>query len=263
MHRSGTSLLTQWLYKCGLHVGDHFLGAGIGNKEGHYEDLDFFEYHKNVLKDQDLSDDGMIHKPIADLSDGQLHELRKLVKNKSSQQQWAWKEPRTCLFLPHYRQVLPDARYLIILRDYHSVVSSLVSRIYSKTEYKYAMKNSLQQFIWKYFKKPFRKNQLLKKYSEHYLQVWITYNTAILKHLQQLDASQYLVVNQTSLLCKNQKVFEHLADKWDFKLEYYDFSRVYKEELISHVAIIEQYVQNASLLVTAELLQEKLKALAL
>jgi hypothetical protein len=263
MHRSGTSLLTQWLYKCGLHVGDHFLGAGIGNKEGHYEDLDFFEYHKNILRDQDLSDDGMIHEPVSDLSAGQLHELRKLIRSKSSQQQWAWKDPRTCLFLDHYRQVLPDARYLVILRDYHSVVSSLISRIYRKTEYKYSKKNGLQQLIWQYFKKPFRKKMLLKKYSEHYLRVWITYNQAILKHLQQLDASQYLVVDQTSLFCNNQLVFEHLADVWDFKLEYYDFGRVYKETLLSDVSDIVQHIHDISLLSKADLLQEKLKALAI
>jgi hypothetical protein len=263
MHRSGTSLLTQWLYKCGLHVGDQFLGAGIGNKEGHYEDLDFFEYHKNVLRDLELSDDGMIHSPVSTLSDGQLHELRQLVKAKSSQQQWAWKEPRTCLFLPHYRQVLPDARYLVILRDYHSVVSSLVSRMYNRSDYKYSKKNSIEQFIWKYFKKPFRKKKLLKKYSEHYLRVWITYNQAILKHLQQLDVSQYLVVDQTSLSCNNQKVFEHLADKWDFSLKYYDYAKVYKEKLLSNVADIEQYVQDPILLVKAGVLQENLKAMAI
>jgi len=30
MHRSMTSLLTQWLDKCGLQVGDDLHGAGIG-----------------------------------------------------------------------------------------------------------------------------------------------------------------------------------------------------------------------------------------
>ena len=130
MHRSGTSLLTQWLYKCGLHVGDQFMGAGIGNEEGHYEDLDFYKYHKNVLKDHALQDDGLIHTTINTLSDGQLYEMRQLLEKKNKQLQWAWKEPRTCLFLSHYRELLPEARYLVILRDYRPVVSSLISRIY-------------------------------------------------------------------------------------------------------------------------------------
>ncbi|HJT73097.1 MAG TPA: hypothetical protein VJ720_03740, partial [Chitinophaga sp.] len=51
MHRSGTSLITQWLYRCGLHVGDNFMGAGIGNEDGHFEDLDFYNWHRNILND--------------------------------------------------------------------------------------------------------------------------------------------------------------------------------------------------------------------
>lgn len=263
MHRSGTSLLTQWLYKCGMHVGDNFMGAGIGNEDGHYEDLDFYQYHKNVLKDFHLSEDGMIDEPLVTLSDGQLHEMRKLVKQKNAtQQQWAWKEPRTCLFLDHYRQLLPEARYLVILRDHRSVVSSLISRIYSRTAYKYSKKKGFSKFFWEYFKKPFRKRLLLNKHSEHFLRVWITYNEAILHHLQKLNPAQYLVVDHTELSDNNKQVFKHLSDTWDFKLEYYNYKNVYKENLLSKILDIGRYVKDKSLLVKANELQEQLKVLA-
>jgi len=36
MHRSGTSLITQWLKNCGLSVGDSLHGADVGNAEGHF-----------------------------------------------------------------------------------------------------------------------------------------------------------------------------------------------------------------------------------
>lgn len=263
MHRSGTSLLTQWLYKCGMHVGDNFMGAGIGNEDGHYEDLDFYQYHKNVLKDFHLSEDGMIDEPLVTLSDGQLHEMRKLVKQKNAtQQQWAWKEPRTCLFLDHYRQLLPEARYLVILRDHRSVVSSLISRIYSRTAYKYSKKKGFSKFFWEYFKKPFRKRLLLNKHSEHFLRVWIAYNEAILHHLQKLNPAQYLVVDHTELSDNNKQVFKHLSDTWDFKLEYYNYKNVYKENLLSKILDIGRYVKDKSLLVKANELQEQLKVLA-
>jgi hypothetical protein len=262
MHRSGTSLLAQWLYKCGLHVGDHFLGADIGNEEGHYEDLDFYQYHQNVLKDYQLPEDGMIDEPLETLSDGQLHEMRKLVREKNAaQQQWAWKEPRTCLFLDHYRKLLPEARYLVILRDYRSVVSSLISRIYSRTSYKYAQKKGFSKFFWEYFKKPFRKRSLLNKHSERYLRVWIAYNEAILHHLEKLNPTQYLVVDHTALSDNNKQVFEHLSDTWDFKLEYYNYKNVYKENLLSKVLDIGRYIKDKSLLVKAHALQEQLKVL--
>jgi hypothetical protein len=197
------------------------------------------------------------------LSDGQLHELKKLVLHKSKQDQWAWKEPRTCLFLDHYRVLLPDARYIVILRDYHSVVSSLISRMYNKTSVKYANKKGIGLFIWKYFKKPFRKEKLLKKYSEHYLQVWITYNKAILRHLQNLDTSQYLVVDHTALSSNNRQVFNHLSGEWDFKLEYHDYRKMYKESLQSDVLNISPYIRNASLLTKADTLQEKLRTITI
>jgi hypothetical protein len=49
MHRSGTSLISQWLSHCGLHLGERLLGPGIGNAEGHFEDLDFLEFHEQIL----------------------------------------------------------------------------------------------------------------------------------------------------------------------------------------------------------------------
>jgi hypothetical protein len=262
MHRSGTSLLTQWLYKCGLHVGDHFMGADIGNEDGHYEDLDFYQYHKNVLKEYHLPEDGMINEPLLTLSDDQLNEMKKLVDQKSAtQQQWAWKEPRTCLFLDHYREILPEARYLVILRDYRSVVSSLISRIYSRTAYKYSRKKGLSKFFWDHFKKHFRKRTLLRKHSERFLQVWIAYNEAILHHLQKLNPSQYLVVDHTALSGNNKQVFEHLSGTWDFKLEYYNYANVYKENLLSKVLDIARYVKHSALLTKADTLHEELKNL--
>ncbi|HZX74061.1 MAG TPA: hypothetical protein VFE57_06560, partial [Cyclobacteriaceae bacterium] len=58
MHRSGTSVVTQWLQQCGLHVGDELLGAGIGNSVGHFEDVDFLRAHSDFLKRRRLAEKG-------------------------------------------------------------------------------------------------------------------------------------------------------------------------------------------------------------
>lgn len=264
MHRSGTSLITQWLHRCGLHVGDRFMGAGIGNEDGHFEDLDFYNWHRNILNDNALPDDGLIHYPILSLSDGQKHELKSLLSRKvKGQSQWAWKDPRTCLFLDFYREMLPDARYLVILRDYKSVVSSLISRHYNKSVYKYKQKNGLPLLMWKVFKQPYRKELLLKKYSQQYLKVWITYNEAILRHLQQLPDKTYLVVDHTSLSASNLAIFEHLSATWDFHLQYYHFENVYKERLLSNVLDIEKYVQDKSLIIHAQEIHQQLLEIAI
>ena len=45
MHRSGTSLISNWLHHCGLQLGEHLLEAGNGNEEGHFEDVEFLRMH--------------------------------------------------------------------------------------------------------------------------------------------------------------------------------------------------------------------------
>lgn len=264
MHRSGTSLLTQWLYRCGLHMGDQFLGAGIGNTQGHYEDVDFYNYHQRVLSEHDLNKDGLVTTPLQSLSEAQQQSLRLLIQEKAaSQVQWGWKDPRTCLFLPFYREVLPDARYLVILRDYRSVVSSLIQRLYAESVHKYERKGWLSRLIWQYFKQPYRKEKLLRKYSDHNLKVWISYNEAILQHIQQLPSSAYLVVDHSFLTNCNQQVFEHLSAEWKFQLKYCDFKALYKESLISERLDITSYIKDPSLLQKAADIQCKLQALAL
>lgn len=259
MHRSGTSLITQWLHKCGLHLGEQFLGAGIGNTDGHFEDLDFVDAHRRILLELFGSGDGTIDTPVCDISAAQQAMLQTLVQQKQqAQPQWGWKDPRTCLFLRTYRELLPHAKYLVILRDYRSVVSSLVSRHHKKTDLKYAAKGGIHQFIWKYFRRDLRKKQLLQEYSEAYLKTWILYNREIQQHLLIQPAGTYLVVDQTRLLATSQAIFDHLTKEWQLDLSYHDFAKVYKEKLLSDVWDVAAYVKDKSLLEEAEALQAKL-----
>lgn len=259
MHRSGTSLITQWLHKCGLHLGEQFLGAGIGNTDGHFEDLDFVEAHRQILLKLSGSGDGTIEKPICSIGAEQENALRTLVQEKqAAQAQWGWKDPRTCLFLRTYRELIPDAKYLVILRDYRSVVSSLVSRHHKKTDLKYAAKGGIQQLIWKYFRRELRKKKLLQEYTESYLKTWILYNREIQQHLLLQPAGSYLVVDHTRLSAINEAVFNHLTKEWQLDLNYHAFTKVYKEKLLSDVWDVAPYVKDKNLLEEAEALQAKL-----
>lgn len=263
MHRSGTSLLTQWLYRCGLHVGDQFLGAGIGNTQGHFEDVDFYNYHQRVLSEHDLCKDGLVTSPLLSITEAQRQSLRSLIREKAaSQVQWGWKDPRTCLFLPFYRELLPEARYLVILRDYRSVVSSLIQRLYAESAHKYEQKGWLPRLIWRYLKQPYRREKLLRKYSERNLKVWITYNETILQHLRQLPSSAYLVIDHSSVGNNNRTVFDHLTTQWNFQLQYYDFNTLYKAGMISDKLDITSYIKDPSLLQRAADVQCRLQALA-
>ncbi|HET6994635.1 MAG TPA: hypothetical protein VFI06_06620, partial [Chitinophagaceae bacterium] len=92
MHRSGTSVITQWLSRCGLPVGERLEPAGIGNVEGHFEDADFLEIHQQYLKARKLPSSGYTSGPFTGLSTLEKQPLVSLLVYKSRQhEQWGWK----------------------------------------------------------------------------------------------------------------------------------------------------------------------------
>ncbi|RPJ03085.1 MAG: hypothetical protein EHM39_00260, partial [Chloroflexi bacterium] len=98
MHRSGTSLLANWLSRCGLHVGDDLLQLNTDNPAGHCEDVAFLELHKAILADNGLDylvgDDRLL--VVCDEFRARAEEI---ILSRQSRAQWGWKEPRTVLFL--------------------------------------------------------------------------------------------------------------------------------------------------------------------
>lgn len=259
MHRSGTSLITQWLHACGLHVGARLVGPAIGNEDGHFEDLDFFNFHRSSLHTQQLPDSGFIHHTVKNLPVRQLLQLRTLLQHKNNAQlQWGWKDPRTCLFLDLYRRLLPQARYLVIWRRYQRVVSSLITRLYEEDVAAHKQQKNISNWWWNLTKRKQHKTTLCEKYGEHFLKIWINYNEAILQHLRQLPHAAYLVVEQAALPTKDQWVFEHLATEWQFKLQYRHFESVYKERMISKVLDIDACITDKELLAHAAHVQQQL-----
>jgi Sulfotransferase family len=262
MHRSGTSLVSHWLTSCGLNLGETLLGADIGNVEGHFEDVDFYRYHEDTLAAHHLSRFGMITQPLTSLSEYQKEKLKSIIdfKNKMNRQ-WGWKDPRTCLFLPHYRELIPGACYLNIVRDYRSTVNSLIARDFKHHEIKYLTRGRLSKIIWKSFRKGRRLNKFYRDLSEFYLNIWMAYNQEILKNIKTLPVEKYLFVEHSSLLDRDKEVFGHLKDNWHFNLEYYDFKKIFKENLLSAVINVDLFVTDKALLEKAQNLEKELKEL--
>ena len=157
MHRSGTSLVTNWLNKCGLFVGDQLVGIDIGNSTGHFEDREFLFIHQYFLKSRKQPSTGFITKKISPLDFKELKVLDALIEKRNTKHgQWGWKEPRTVLFLNDYKKLLPATKYLFIVRSFHETVSSLLSREYKFHLKKFHSKKELSKTLWQLFKK---KNQ--------------------------------------------------------------------------------------------------------
>ena len=260
MHRSGTSLITHWLHECGLHAGDELLGADTGNENGHFEDIDFLNSHKALLKSRRLSDNGFTIHPLKPLTCEEKDKLRDIISYKNDfNQQWGWKDPRTCLFLDVYRELIPEAFYFVVLRDFQSVVSSLIYRMYKQRETKYANGKGLPAFVWRHFVRKGKMKRLCKNYCQRYLQLWIAYNDAILQHLKNIPEENYMVADYSILFGHDRLVFEQLVNNWGFTLQYSNFKNIYKDGQLSKSFDISPYIKNKSLISKAMRIEEALQ----
>jgi len=260
MHRSGTSLITHWLHECGLHVGDELLGADTGNENGHFEDIDFLNTHKALLKSRRLSDNGFATSPLKPLTCEEKDKIKDIITYKNGHnQEWGWKDPRTCLFLDAYRELIPESFYFVVLRDFQSVISSLIYRMYKQREAKYASKRDLAAFVWRHFVRKGKMEKLRKKYCQRYLQLWIAYNDAILQHLKNVPEGNYMVADYSILFGYDRLVFEHLVNNWGFALQYFDFRNIYKDGQLSKSFDISPYIKDKSLISKAMRIEEMLQ----
>ncbi|MEA5521278.1 sulfotransferase [Limnoraphis robusta] len=128
MHRSGTSLTASLLQSAGLHIGRKLLGADHVNVKGHFENLDFYDFHREVLRSQGVNEDGWTLQEKIEVEDRFLEEAKALIAKSSISKEWGWKEPRTTLFLDFWANLLPEAKFLLIYRYPWEVVDSLYRR---------------------------------------------------------------------------------------------------------------------------------------
>lgn len=258
MHRSGTSLITQWLQTCGLHIGDNLLGPETGNDDGHFEDVDFVNLHQELLVNRQLPGTGLCNSGITGLNGNEKETIEAVIAGKNSKhKQWAWKDPRTCLFLDTYRKLLPDAHYVIILRDYRAVVSSLLNRENKGLQRYYNSKGR----IYKWFlrrKRKYNPDWVNKTYARPYLETWIAYSEALLQHIHSLPGSKFAVVKYTALLDDDKPFFNRLTG-WQFNLTYKPFTSIFKQQLIGKPLNISKLIKNNALLVKAKRIERKLE----
>ena len=259
MHRSGTSLITRWLQACGLHIGDTLLGPQTGNDEGHFEDMDFIQLHQQLLVASRLPGTGLTDLPLPGLAPALEQQVQNLIDKKNDlHTQWAWKDPRTCMFLCIYRKLLPGAYYIIIFRDYQSVVSSLLNRDNKGLQRYYNSKGPLYKFFLR-LKRKYNRDWLFKTHATKYLKVWIAYNEALLQHIEKIPQGNFIVVDYLALLDDDKIFFNHLTNR-GFTLAYYDFVNVYNRQLLGQQVNIAALVDDTSLLSKARQLENRLRS---
>lgn len=235
MHRSYTSLAARWLSQCGLALGSQTLGSGVGNTDGHFEDLDFYHFHLEILRAQGLPSNGMVDIAQPAFAAEAFNNLQisvafaergsNLLACKGADgQAFGWKEPRTCLFLPFYR-ANADLHSLVLFRPYRQVVASLVSREL----------HFLQQRKFVGWRKPLfwlQRNALAERVQNlrrGFLAAWIHYNQCLLDHIDASDQTRIMVHDLASLVARDHAVIAGLND-WGFACQHQPLSELVRPE---------------------------------
>ncbi len=134
MHRSGTSLVSRLLNILGVYLGpEHSISnTGEDNPRGYWE-----HHPLALLNDEILARFGGRWDELAVFPDGwsQAQEIddlkgkaREILADFEGQALWGWKDPRTCLTLPFWQQLVGPIRYVLLFRSPSEVIASLDRR---------------------------------------------------------------------------------------------------------------------------------------
>ncbi|HMG34083.1 MAG TPA: sulfotransferase [Blastocatellia bacterium] len=136
MHRSGTSLVARAINVLGASLGppEHLMPPHEEtNRSGFWESQKIVDINDELLvrlggrwdSPPDLPDDWFVSPDLDDLRERARTVIR---EDFSSDDLWAWKDPRSCLTLPFWQNLLPPLRYVICVRNPLDVALSLEKR---------------------------------------------------------------------------------------------------------------------------------------
>jgi hypothetical protein len=134
MHRSGTSMLTRMISLMGAHVGDpgELVPPSNRNPTGYWERRDLGAVHEGFLNENGFGWSkvgGFDWNRIAPASIVQCRArlVETLARIDTSGRPLAVKDPRLCLLLPIWQQVVGVPFYVVIVRDPRHVATSIMT----------------------------------------------------------------------------------------------------------------------------------------
>ncbi|MGE5657097.1 MAG: glycosyltransferase [Actinomycetota bacterium] len=189
MHRSGTSLTASLLQKLGVDIGERLVGPAYGNIKGHFENIDFVEFHKAVLRSQGIDELGCTLQEVS-IEGEFVEQAKQIISQNQRNCLWGWKDPRTTLFLNFWINLLPTVNFICVYRSPWEVVDSL---------YRRATDGSLLNS------------------PEMAVKMWIHYNQEFLSFYQKFP-ERCLLTNVYAVGNKSQDFIEALNEKFQVEL---------------------------------------------
>jgi hypothetical protein len=130
MHNSGTTVLAQILHRHGL-----FLGANAGMSESYF--FSHFIANRIVLGGEEAAwtqlpimtvDEVLSHRPQVERLIRDHWRIDYIQWGYDGVGPWGFKDPRSCILLPLYLQIFPNAKLLTIRRNVDDIAASLAHR---------------------------------------------------------------------------------------------------------------------------------------
>ena len=227
MHRSGTSLVANWFQENGLHIGNELLGSASSNPKGHFEDLDFLNFHQEVFHSYGCHKSGLIIDGAEPgFLDIQVESAKKLIERKcQSQKKWGWKEPRSTYYLLEWKKIIPELKIFAVYRNPAEVIQSLYKRL--KKNKWYYTRNPVKKIYW-YMDIDMRPGKWYGKFEKTY----IAYNHEILKFREKYP-EDILLFDIEDIKSNDLKIIELTNQKFDLKLKNKPLSIIYEERFMT------------------------------
>ena len=133
MHRSGTSMVARLLNLCGVDLGaeQDMMPASVANPEGYWEHI-WFNYFNNQLLEFYLGawDTVPVYPPNWENAPGVewIKREARAVIGRFNSPVWGWKDPRNSITLPFWKQLVPQLKTVVCLRNPLDVAASLNKR---------------------------------------------------------------------------------------------------------------------------------------
>lgn len=128
MHRSGTSMITGILHKCGLELGEDLLMGARDNPRGHFESRRFIKINNEIL----FCNRGRWNLPPENIQfcPGMKSKMRQFLNEFDPQKISGFKDPRVCLTFPlWYQAIHPEPiKAVMIVRPFSAIAKSLQKR---------------------------------------------------------------------------------------------------------------------------------------
>jgi len=245
MHRSGTSLTAQWLHKCGLNIGNDLMQAHFTNKDGHFEDMEFHDLHEEIFRAHDIPYGGFKNIDNFKPTKEEIEKLKKLIDKKNKKnEQWGWKEPRTCLFIEEYLQIIPNAKIVLIIRNYLEVINSLVNRRIKIKHENIKKTGRLSIFRLIIYKLKNEENDR-KVLCEKFTKATIVYYKR-LKKVKEKNHDKIIIIEFDKIIKNDNKIIQKLKE-WQFDIQNIPISTIFKNNYITSKPekkmINEQYLK--------------------